>query len=111
VWRGIGLPSSEQLALGSPYAAQATALLEYERSRRELSVLALATEHERIGAELQNTVIHDLFAIGLALNGIGPAVSQPGAHRALDSAVDDLDAVIRLIRTTIFQLRTSTGGG
>ena len=66
--------------------------------------LAVADERDRIARDLHDTVIQRLFATGIALQGAigrGSAV----ADTAMDRTVEEIDAAIREIRTSIFHLR------
>jgi signal transduction histidine kinase len=64
-------------------------------------------ERERIAADLHDTVIRQLFATGLSLQGVEPMVEHPEASRRVQLAVDDLDNTIRQIRSTVFELGPS----
>lgn len=73
------------------------------RSRRDRAQVALLDERQRIARDMHDHVIQRLFATGLSLQ----AAAQPGpANARIEEAVDELDAVIREIRMTIFELQT-----
>lgn len=83
-------------------SAVATARL-HERLRR----LALVEERERIARELHDSVIQELFAVGLSLQAAANQTSsKPDLVRAriLDS-VDQLDESITTLRQYIFDIR------
>jgi PAS domain S-box-containing protein len=68
----------------------------------------MAEEHERIARDLHDTVIQELFAIGMSLQAVH-AEAQPGrVSERIAHAVDALDDTIRQIRTTIFELNSGT---
>lgn len=73
-------------------------LLDEERVR-EASRLA---ERDRIATELRETVIHDLFATGLALQAVAVRL-DPVDQGRVNGAVESLDDVIRTIRRVIFR--------
>jgi two-component system sensor histidine kinase DevS len=76
---------------------------ELQRVRDEL---ALVDDRERIARDLHDNVIQRLFAVGLSLQGaITRAASDPAVDR-IRRAVDDIDATIRDIRSSIFALHT-----
>jgi len=54
-------------------------------------------------------VIQRLFATGMQLQGAVPHAARPEAVTRINAAVDDLDATIRDIRRSIFELRTPVG--
>ena len=57
--------------------------------------------------DLHDTVIQQLFAIGLSLQGRARMIRRPEVGARLQEAVDDLDVTIKQIRSTIFALGTS----
>lgn len=82
--------------------------IELIDARSEVEFLRSMADHDRIARDLHDRVIQRLFAIAMRLESM--ASGAKGAHRErIGEAVDSLDAVIREIRTTIFDLRRSTG--
>src|SRR5207237_10539010 len=67
----------------------------------------LFEDRDRIARDLHDMVIQRLFATGLSLEGTIRLVQVPEVAARVRKAVDDLDATIRQIRTTIFALETS----
>lgn len=98
----------DMMAAFADQAALAWQLATSERRMRELDVL---TDRERIARELHDHVIDRLFAVGLALQGTVPLARSPRVQRRLSEYVDDLQDVIREIRTAIFDLHTTPSGG
>jgi signal transduction histidine kinase len=76
---------------------------------RELSV---SRERERIARDLHDTVIQNLFAIGLGLRSaireLEGAAGQP--TQRIDAAIDAIDAIAKEIRSTIFALNDDHSG-
>ena len=54
-------------------------------------------------------VIQRLFATGMQLQSTVPHTTRPEVAKRINTAVDDLDATIRDIRRSIFELRTPAG--
>jgi signal transduction histidine kinase len=109
--RGPGSPTftDDELHLVATFADQAALALQRvhtQTARRELEVLA---DRDRIARDLHEHVIGQLFAIGLALNGIHRRVKPADLAHRLNTQIDELDRVIRDIRTVIFDLHTEPG--
>lgn len=75
----------------------------HERLRRA----ALHEDRERIARDLHDSIIQDLFAVGLGLQSSATRVeSDPaGVRSQLDGAIDKLDETIAALRRFIFDLR------
>jgi PAS domain S-box-containing protein len=71
----------------------------------------IAEEHERIGRDLHDTVIQELFAIGMSLQAVHGEAQPERVAARIALAVDALDDTIRQIRSTIFELSSSGGVG
>lgn len=91
-------------------AAVALVVVGARASVRERDILA---DRERIAHDLHDHVIQQLFAAGLDLQGTVALTHSPDVIARLDGTIDDLQAVIAEIRTTIFRLksRSSLRGG
>ena len=66
-------------------------------------VVLLAQERERIARDLHDTVLQRLFGLGLELQAASMRAGDTTGQR-LSSAVDEIDLVIREIRTAVFTL-------
>jgi signal transduction histidine kinase len=97
----------EMMAAFADQAALAWQLATSQRLARELDVLA---DRDRIGRDLHDHVIQRLFAVGLALQGTITRARSPEVQQRLSEYVDDLQAVIEEIRTTIFDLHGPASG-
>lgn len=97
----------EMMAAFADQATLAWQLATTQRLARELDVL---TERDRIARDLHDHVIQRLFAVGLALQGTIPRARSPEVQQRLSEYIDDLQAVIQEIRTTIFDLHGPAGG-
>lgn len=74
---------------------------------REQAVVA--EDRDRLARDLHDTVIQELFAIGLGLQGVGATSENQQTQLRLQQAIDDLDRVIRDIRGVIFDLGVRPG--
>jgi signal transduction histidine kinase len=103
------LPSDEDAAQLSTFAGQAALALERVQAQQERQQLAVLEDRERIARDLHDVVIQRLFATGMHLQGAVHQAGRPEVAKRINAAVDDLDATIRDIRRSIFELRTPAG--
>ena len=90
-------------------AAAAGVAIENSRLHTQLADVALLEERERIARDLHDTVIQRLFASALMLQGAHRLARVPEVESRIQQAIDDIDDVIRDIRTTIFELQGAGG--
>jgi PAS domain S-box-containing protein len=64
----------------------------------------IAEDRERIARDLHDTVIQELFALGMTLQSTVATVPDPSLAERLDGAVAALDSVIHSIRSLIFDI-------
>jgi signal transduction histidine kinase len=74
------------------------------RSQQDRSRLAILEDRDRIARDMHDHVIQRLFATGLSLQSTSRLAEHPTVRTRLDEAVDNLDAAIKDIRQTIFEL-------
>ncbi|GLY04215.1 histidine kinase [Actinoplanes sp. NBRC 101535] len=103
--------TSDDAVLLSTFAGQAALALERARAQEQRELLAVLEDRERIARDLHDVVIQRLFATGMQLQGAAAQASgaKPEVLRRVNAAVDDLDATIRDIRRSIFELRAPVG--
>ncbi|HST64702.1 MAG TPA: histidine kinase, partial [Mycobacteriales bacterium] len=87
------------------FANQAALAIELADARSEQERAVMLDERERIAADLHDHIIQRLFAAGLSLQSTVASVGPGKAADRILAVVDDLDASIRQIRTSIFQLQ------
>jgi PAS domain S-box-containing protein len=78
-------------------------LADAEKLRQTNEALALSGERERIARDLHDTVLQRLFGLGLELQAMG-VKSQPEVGERLETAVDEIDRIIKEIRASVFTL-------
>lgn len=93
----------EALALGAGIA------IENTRSHERAKQLALYEERDRLARDLHDSVIQRLFAAGLTLQAVLTRVSDQSLSDQVRLAVDEVDASIQEIRSSIFQLHRLGG--
>ncbi len=89
----------------STFAHQAALAIELARSRTDNDRVRMLEDRERIGRNLHDTVIQRLFAVGMLLQSTFADMSDPRSTR-ISKAIDEIDATIKEIRTSIFTLAT-----
>jgi signal transduction histidine kinase len=105
--------SEEDEAVVQALATAAGIAIDSANLHKRISELTLIEDRERIARDLHDTVIQRLFATGLSLQGIVKRIEDATVSKRLQDAVDELDDVIRQIRSTIFALghEMDTGQG
>lgn len=71
--------------------------------------LAITQDHERIARDLHDTVLQQMFATGLRLQGLAAQIADPAVAEAIDTAVAQIDDTIRDLRGVIFGLEYGHG--
>ncbi|MFI8823507.1 GAF domain-containing protein [Streptomyces sp. NPDC053431] len=93
------------------FAGQAALALELADRRRDAEQVSLLEDRDRIARDLHDLAIQRLFATGMTLQSARRFVEHPEAVDRLTRAIDDLDATIKIIRSTIFGLRDHEAPG
>ncbi|MFF4507377.1 PAS domain S-box protein [Streptomyces sp. NPDC001401] len=84
---------------------QLAAQAELAAARADREVMA---ERDRIARDLHDMVIQRVFGAGLALQSITARAGRPDASSRIHKVIDELDATIRELRGTIFNLNQPT---
>ncbi|WP_432215903.1 GAF domain-containing protein [Streptomyces hygroscopicus] len=110
--RLAGRPAFDEaeVTLISGFADQAVIAMELARRRAESEELTVLHDRDRIARDLHDLAIQRLFATGITLQSATRLIDRPEAAERVGRAVNDLDTTIKIIRSTIFGLRT-TGDG
>jgi len=78
-------------------------LEDAERLNSAHEMLTLSNERERIARDLHDTVLQRLFGLGLELQAVATRIAPDEMHR-LERAVDEIDLIIKEVRTSVFTL-------
>jgi signal transduction histidine kinase len=97
--------SDDDVMLVEALSRIAGAAVTTARLQERLRSIAVGEDRERIARDLHDSVIQDLFAVGLALQGISERVSDPTAASTIEDSIDSLDRVVETLRAYIFELR------
>jgi signal transduction histidine kinase len=95
----------------SAFAGQASVALELAERRSEMERYAVFEDRDRIARDLHDLVIQRLFATGMQLEAATKLIRDhpEEAERRVTASVDDLDATIKELRSTIYSLQAPAG--
>jgi signal transduction histidine kinase len=89
------------------FASQAAVGLELADARMAAERHGLVDDRERIARDLHDVVVQRLFASAMSLTAAARLIDRPDVASRVERTVDDLDATIRQIRSTIFALQSA----
>ncbi|WP_030233390.1 GAF domain-containing protein [Streptomyces sp. NRRL S-350] len=112
VWRPVGaLPFTDsEKQLAETFASQAALALRLAEGQRDQQRLAVFQDRDRIARDLHDLVIQRLFATGMMLESAARRAVVPEVRTGIGKAVDELDATIQEVRTTIYALQHDNHG-
>ncbi|MER5638439.1 GAF domain-containing protein [Kitasatospora sp. NPDC002227] len=112
VWRAKGTApfmDAEKL-LAETFASQSALALRLAEGQRDQQRLAVFQDRDRIARDLHDLVIQRLFATGMMMEGAARRAVVPEVKTGIAKAVDELDATIQEVRTTIYALQHDDTG-
>lgn len=83
----------------------AGAAIQTARLQERLKLVAVVEDRQRIARDLHDSVIQDLFAVGLGLQELNRRIDDPETAQLVDEAVDRLDTSVNSLRQYIFELK------
>lgn len=112
VLRDQGAPRFREfdLNVAASFAGQATLALERSDARIARGHIRTLEDRDRIARDLHDHVVQRLFAVGLHLQTLCAVIGSGAPADRLNGQIDEIDATIRQIRTTIFGLHTRPDG-
>ncbi|HSP39327.1 MAG TPA: GAF domain-containing protein [Frankiaceae bacterium] len=96
--------AAEEIEMAQGFASQAALGLALARSHEERRRLAVFADRDRIARDLHDQVIQQIFASGLALQGLSLSLPSDSAAK-VEHVVQNLDDTIGDLRRAIFSLR------
>ena len=101
---------SSELSLAESLATQATLALELASARHAEDVASLLDERDRIGRDLHDFAIQQLFAAGMQLDAtkqkvLAEKLDEQGVADALDASLASVDEAVRQIRAIVHDLK------
>lgn len=94
----------DDVVVAEALAAVAAAAVETTRLRRRLEKVAVNEDRQRIGRDLHDSIIQDLFGTGLQLQGLATGTSDETIRVGLDEASDRIDETIEDLRGIVANL-------
>lgn len=83
----------------------AGAAIQTARLQERLKRVAVVEDRQRIARDLHDSVIQDLFAVGLRLQELTRRIDDSDTAQMVDDAVDRLDTSVNSLRRYIFELK------
>ncbi|WP_052440790.1 sensor histidine kinase [Streptacidiphilus anmyonensis] len=113
VWRGRDTPpfTETERVLAEGFAAQAALALRLVEGQRNQQRLAVYQDRDRIARDLHDLVIQRIFATGMMMESAARLAEVPEVKVRISKAVDELDATIQEVRTTIYALQHEDTAG
>ena len=103
--RGRDPFTHDDRTMASGFAEQVSLALELARVRIDAERIRVLEERERIARDMHDHVIGRLFGAGLTVQGLNRWLTDVKGQQRLADHVDELEAVIRDIRTSIYALQ------
>jgi signal transduction histidine kinase len=98
----------QDLEIANALSRIAGAAVQTARLQTRLRRLAVVEDRQRIARDLHDSVIQDLFATGLSLQGLASRVTDQEINVSLNQAIDTLDRSVTALRSYVFELRESS---
>jgi signal transduction histidine kinase len=92
------------------FADFASLTLDRGQAISEREELAVISDRERIARDLHDVVIQRLFATGMQLQAAGMRATSDDVRQLVHQSAEALDATIRDVRATIFELQVPSAG-
>lgn len=104
--RGAAEFTPTELTIAEAIGAQAALALKLSEARAAKDLAALMEERARIGRDLHDLAIQQLFATGLQLTKAVEAITDPDVKAGLSEALDGVDDSVRQIRAIVRTIST-----
>lgn len=95
-------------ALVGALALAAGVAIQNARLHQRVQQVAVYEDRDRVARDLHDTVIQRLFAVTLSLQSMAGAAEAAEMADRLEEAISNLDATIRQVRSTIYELGSAT---
>jgi len=99
--------SEEDLVVVQALSRIAGAAIQTARLQGRLRRMAVIEDRQRIARDLHDSVIQDLFAVGLNLQGLSTKLDDETVEAELNVSIDTLDEAVGALRRYIFELKAT----
>jgi signal transduction histidine kinase len=96
--------TDEDEALVEALAVAAGMAIENARLHQRVQEVAVFEDRDRMARDLHDTVIQQLFAVGLSLQSMAGEARAAGMADRLRTAISEIDNSIRQVRSSIYEL-------
>jgi signal transduction histidine kinase len=100
-----------ELEAAGTFATQVALAVDHARNEDDRHQLAVFQDRDRIARDLHDRVIQRMFAVGLGLHSLLRKVGDDEGRSRLRTYIEDLNATITEIRTSIFFLHHDPSAG
>lgn len=97
--------TEEDIAVVQALGRIAGAAIQTARLQKRLRHVAIVEDRHRIARDLHDSVIQDIFAVGLGLQALSARVDDSDVRALLDDSIDTLDESVNELRRYVFELR------
>ncbi|MDQ1483767.1 MAG: hypothetical protein QOF35_1843 [Actinomycetota bacterium] len=106
----VGVRDVDDRDLLRSFADYAALTLDRSQAISEREELVVISDRERIARDLHDVVIQRIFATAMQLQAAALRAAQGDVRDLIDRSVAELDATIRDVRATIFELQSPSAG-
>ena len=96
--------AAQEISLVEMFANQAALALRQARAQERRAALRVTGDRDRIARVLREVVLRRLHQIGADLRDTVPLSRRPEVRSRIVGAVEDVDDIVRCVRSMIFQL-------
>jgi signal transduction histidine kinase len=101
---------ADESQMAAAFASHVSLAIDHARNEHNRRRLAVYTDRDRIARDLHDHVIQRIFAVGLGLQSTVRRLGDKALEDRIIGYINDLDATIADIRSTIFSLQHEESG-
>jgi signal transduction histidine kinase len=101
---------ADEIEMVTAFASHVSLAIDHARNEHNRRRLAVYSDRDRIARDLHDHVIQRIFAVGLGLQSTLRRLGDRGLEERVIGYINELDATIADIRSTIFSLQHQESG-